>query len=673
MAQVKQGPLRTESGESVTLTEPIGKGGEGQVFKTVGGHVAKIFGEEQNLSLVEGKVRLMIKSGLSFQGICFPKQLLENAEGEFQGYLMDPAEGVELQVSIFQPKLLAKKFPSWTRVELCQLCLKLIEIFEYLHNNGVIVGDINPQNILVTEDLKVFIVDTDSFQIGGKPCPVGTTHFTAPEIQGEKFESFLRTEKHEYFAVATLLFMMFLPGKSPYSFQGGGSVKENILSKNFSFPLGDDDNFLTPKGMWEFIWYELSYDVRLAFYRTFKEGHRFGLEYWKNTLADYLEQLNNNHYPKEIIPTDTNKIVRAKSIGMNTRDVREADRAIRRIRTELVELPKEHHVGVLELSTKAVKLLYSNDVRGLIEDGFSFQRFQRFSDKTDTGFGLDEKNVMDMHFFKRRVLPSVSKFVDMARRNGVHVLYCVATAAYRTAKNREEIVQMIKDECGINVRIISKEEESKATVTAFFHSRPSYLASKLMGSKRILMIDQGGGSTEITLFDNNAELVGNYSINLGTTVLRTILFREASDKTLLDKALEDVSKFIRERFRTVIKNSEFLADNSVDFALAVGTAITKATGKRGNKDQHGTTLSLDRIHNTILKCDEELNLKYYYVSDLYHDLKNGGRGADTLDNLIVMRLGLVMFEEIMVQFGIESITVSGTGLWYGVYFQQVLK
>lgn len=665
--------VQTESGLKVQLEEEIGKGGQGSVFTVKGGEVAKIFGERQELDIIEAKVRMIIQSNLSYNGICFPKQLLVNSEGKFLGYLMDRAKGVELQRSVFQPKLLSKKFPSWSRVELCQLALTLLDMFSYLHNNGVIVGDINPQNILVTNNMDVYVVDTDSFQIGDKPCPVGTTHFTAPEIQGENFELFIRTEKHEYFAIATLLFMIFLPGKSPYSFQGGGSVKENILSKNFSFPLGDDDNFLAPKGMWEFIWYELSYDVRLAFYRTFKEGHRFGLEYWKNTMTEFLTQLNKNHYSTEIIPTDTRKIVRAKSIGMNTRDVRETDRAIRKIRTELVDSPQEHHVGVLELSTKAVKLLYSDDVSGLIQEGFSFHRFKRFSDKTDTGFGLDEKNVMDMHFFKRRVLPSISKFVSMARRNGVQVLYCVATAAYRTAKNRDEIVQLIKEECGINVRIISKEEESKATVTAFFHSRPNYLASKLISSNRILMIDQGGGSTEITLFDNNANLIGNYSINLGTTVLRTILFREANEKTLIDKGLEDVSKFVRERFRTVAKNAQFATDDSVDFTLAVGTAITKATGKKGNKNQHGTTLSLETIKRTVAKCDEELSLKYTYVSDLYEDLKHGGRGADSLDSLVVMRLGLVMFEEIMKQFKIDSVTVSGTGLWYGVYFQQVFK
>jgi hypothetical protein len=36
-----------------------------------------------------------------------------------------------------------------------------------------------------------------------------------------------------------------------------------------------------------------------------------------------------------------------------------------------------------------------------------------------------------------------------------------------------------------------------------------------------------------------------------------------------------------------------------------------------------------------------------------------------------MRLGLPMFVEIMEGFNLEEIIVSGTGLWYGVYFENL--
>ncbi|RML94152.1 hypothetical protein APX70_07765, partial [Pseudomonas syringae pv. maculicola] len=65
------------------------------------------------------------------------------------------------------------------------------------------------QNLLVTQDsTKLWMVDTDSFQIEGFPCPVGTVNFTAPEIQGVNYGTFMRTKEHELFAVATMLFMI---------------------------------------------------------------------------------------------------------------------------------------------------------------------------------------------------------------------------------------------------------------------------------------------------------------------------------------------------------------------------------------------------------------------------------------------------------------------------------
>jgi hypothetical protein len=56
--------------------------------------------------------------------------------------------------------------------------------------------------------------------------------------------------------------MIFMQAKHHFHFQGGGNMKENIISMNFSYPLGDEDNYLAPQGMWEFIWSELSYEIR---------------------------------------------------------------------------------------------------------------------------------------------------------------------------------------------------------------------------------------------------------------------------------------------------------------------------------------------------------------------------------------------------------------------------
>ena len=663
----------------IEIEKEIGKGEEGTVFSLKNGDVLKIYNESSLSVQKEEKIKALISKEMRFEGICFPKEIIFNKEKEFVGYSMLKADGYEMTKTIFQPALLKERFPNWTREDLCIIGINILKKIEYLHSHNIIIGNINPNNILLTEEKNVYFVDTDSYQIDNYPCPVGTTRFTAPEIQGVNFETSLRTISHENFAISTLLFMIFLPGKSPYSSQGGGSIKENISSKNFSYPLGDDDNLSAPKGMWGIIWYELGFDLRSSFFNTFKKGARFNVMYWINTLTDYQNELSKRLYQKEIIPSDTSKILKGRTLNMNLRDITEKDDNLTIIKTKLIPNPNEKKYAVIELSTKAVKLLFAKNTQlqdQLKEDGFSFHLFYREGRKTETGKGLNDKNEMDMVFFNKRVIPVIQQMIRKAKQNDIEIIYSVATAAYRTALNRSEIIKTIKGKCGLNVKILSKEEESRATITAFVFSKPKHLSEQFSKANNILMIDQGGGSTEITLHDEKTNPKGKYSLNLGTTVMKTILFREATKSTTLDSALKNVTKLIKDRLNTFLKstNSDFLKNNTIDMTLSVGTAITNATNKKGNKDQHGTILRLDSIKDTINRIDEKLKSKYdHRISDLLSDLEENNKGKERLDNLIVMRVGLVMFIEIMENFNISELIVSGTGLWYGIYFQQVFK
>ena len=663
--------------KSITLKEEINKGGEGTVYLVDDSTVAKIYHPKSLTVEKEAKIKALLSKKIRFEGICAPLESLYDSKDKFIGYLMpkaDAEKGFELQTCIFNPALLKNKLPNWTRLNLVNLSITILEKIKYLHQNGIIIGDINPFNILIKDDKTVFFVDVDSYQVDNFPCPVGTIHFTAPEIQNiESFNKLIRTEEHEYFAVATLLFMIFLSGKTPYSFQGGGNMKENITSMNFSYPLGDEDNYMAPQGMWEFIWSELSYEVRKAFYTIFKENLRLSIEDWLNILNIYLEDLQQGVYPTAIFPNSTEKIVQGRTINMNRRDIKETDSNVRNGKTIFRPNAKGNNIGILELSTKAVKFLTGEQDK-VKAQGFNFEFFFRQAKKTETGKGLDENNLMDMNYFDENVLPSIKQMLRHARDRKVDILYSVATAAYRTALNRDEIISKIREECGINVKILSKKEEALATLTAFAFSKPSHV--NLNSNDKVIMIDQGGGSTEITLFQGT-DLIDSYSLNLGTTVLKTVLFREANKETLLTKALKDSEKFVKDRLRTYYssKKSSLLNKSRTNFCISVGTAITNATNKKGNAKQHGTRLTLEMIKRKIEETDAFLKSKYTYVADLIEDLDVSGAERnsfhDTLDNSVVMRLGLPMFVEIMEGFNLDEIIVSGTGLWYGVYFENL--
>ncbi len=276
------------------------KGGEGIIFETDTPYVAKIYKTGKLTQRKQNKIVKIIEKNLQYEGICFPCSLLfkDQEKKKFIGFLMPKAKGIEIGRSIFIKPLFLKKFPKWKKADLVQLCLTILDKVKYLHSHNVIMGDINPQNILVISPKEVYFVDADSYQVENYPCPVGTTIFTAPEIQGKHFPDFLRTIGNENFAVATLLFMLMLPGKPPYAQQGGEDPASNIKQMDFPYPCGDKSNKKIPEGSWGYIWSHLPRKLKEAFYSVFmkEENHalekdRVSVDAWISIFKDYLYEL----------------------------------------------------------------------------------------------------------------------------------------------------------------------------------------------------------------------------------------------------------------------------------------------------------------------------------------------------------------------------------------------
>lgn len=178
------------------------------------------------------------------------------------------------------PELLKKYFPNWNKVDTVQLCVTILKKLKYLHDRNVILGDINPYNILVVSPTEVYFVDTDSRQVEGFACPVGTPLFTAPEVQGK--------------TLGNLLFMIMHPGKPPYSMQDGEGIVANIRNGEFPYPLGE---LKTGKFCWSHLPRKT---IKETFYQTFwrdgtlhGEKERPGTGTWLQLFEDYLNLLKN--------------------------------------------------------------------------------------------------------------------------------------------------------------------------------------------------------------------------------------------------------------------------------------------------------------------------------------------------------------------------------------------
>lgn len=284
--------LMSKKNGQVKLVKRLGGGGEGDVYRTNTPYIAKIYKQGKLTQRNQKKLELMISKDIVYEGICYPVDLLYG-NNEFVGYLMPEAKGDVLQTSVFQPMVMKESYPDWKKKDLVDLALNILNKIKYLHDRNIILGDINPQNILIVSPNEVYFVDSDSYQIEEFPCPVGTIYFTAPELQGKEFKTYLRTFGNENFAIATLLFMLMLPGKAPYAHVGGGSPMDNIKAMHFPYPFkGFPED--TPPGFWRFCWSHLPYKLKDAFYKTFmkdesysEEISRLGVNEWINLFTEY--------------------------------------------------------------------------------------------------------------------------------------------------------------------------------------------------------------------------------------------------------------------------------------------------------------------------------------------------------------------------------------------------
>jgi serine/threonine protein kinase len=299
------GAVLTRKSGRINLLKALNSGGEGTIYETDRpGIVCKIYRKHRLTALRQKKIELMLTRDIGEIGICWPVDLALNTDSEFVGYVMPRAHGKPIQSTMFVKPVLEKTFPNWTRMDLVNVCIAFLTQIAYLHRLNILIGDINPMNFLVDADsTHLWLVDTDSFQIEGFPCPVGTVNFTAPEIQGKSYSEFLRTKEHELFAVATMLFMILLPGKPPYAQQGGGNPAENIRAMEFSYSYGSHSNKNAPEGPWRNIWDNLPAKVMKGFFETFKNNQRIAISEWQELLEKYLHAIGKGWVSNDLFPT----------------------------------------------------------------------------------------------------------------------------------------------------------------------------------------------------------------------------------------------------------------------------------------------------------------------------------------------------------------------------------
>lgn len=181
------------------------------------------------------------------------------------------------------------------------------------------------------------------------------------------------------------------------------------------------------------------------------------------------------------------------------------------------------HYGIIDIG--------SNSVRLVIYDQLGRAPLPRFNEKSlcRLGEGLAQTGLISVEGF-RRTVEAVRRFRAVADAMGVARLDATATEAVRRAENGKDLVEAIRTEAGVDVRILSGAEEARFAalgVISGFH-RPVGIVG-----------DMGGGSLELAAAQDDRVGEDWVSFPLGALPVEALMQGPDDAKRRIDALLTE--------------------------------------------------------------------------------------------------------------------------------------
>lgn len=238
-----------------------------------------------------------------------------------------------------------------------------------------------------------------------------------------------------------------------------------------------------------------------------------------------------------------------------------------------------------------------------------------------------------------RVIDALEGFCNMAREYKCLSIAAIATAALRSAANKELFISRVKERTGITFEIISGEDE------AYY----SYLAVKnSVGIEDGVIFDTGGGSTEITLV-RGGEVKRAVSLPLGAVILT---------ESLRGKSQMHLYKYVS----SYIGGIEWLDECEGLPLYGIG----------------GSARTLASLYKKRILSPDELdgiNVPYSAVAEVYQDIFNTPlenrkdiMGMD-ISRADIILAGATPCKVLMDMTGSPSMYVCASGVKEGVFFR----
>lgn len=222
------------------LDQRLGGGGEGEIYDIVGNPslVAKIYfnskfnpvaGNSNPRRNLKEKIETMLEQPVQpyvngVLTVAWPQDLLLNQQGQFVGYVMPRVKSTHHIFAASRERERMQLYPHYTRKTSIAIAYNLALAVKIIHQSNAVIGDMNPNNIMIDEHGHVTIIDTDSFNITNKKtgkvykCSVGISEMLAPELQGKNLADprSVFNEKTDDFSLAIHICTLLMNNCHPF-------------------------------------------------------------------------------------------------------------------------------------------------------------------------------------------------------------------------------------------------------------------------------------------------------------------------------------------------------------------------------------------------------------------------------------------------------------------------
>ena len=213
-------------------------------------------------------------------------------------------------------------------------------------------------------------------------------------------------------------------------------------------------------------------------------------------------------------------------------------------------------VAAIDCGTNSIRLLIAE------RDGSSSLRdLERRLEIVRLGQGVDATGEFHPDAL-RRTFAAVEEYAELIKKADVPVerVHFVATSAARDARNRDKFFAGIKERLGVEPDVISGDVEARLSFTGA-------LSRVTPDGEPVLVMDVGGGSTELITGSAAGELRSAISLDIGSVRITERFFRQ---NPVAADDLERAAKYV----------DDLLAGSGVDFASVaswIGVAGTATT------------------------------------------------------------------------------------------------